>query len=134
MNVWRAWAICTIVGVLLIALPDSDDRIFSFSEEHGPALADLIGTVVLLAGWVLLCGLIWNGRSNLRRAGPQAIGPLIATAIAGLVLLVWSIRNDEGRWWMLGALLIAGAQFAGAVIAGRTGLSDRTGRSRGTSL
>jgi hypothetical protein len=53
------WAIGSVVGSVLIILPDSDARVFSFSRTHGPSTVDLIGMTVMVGAWLPLVALIW---------------------------------------------------------------------------
>jgi hypothetical protein len=58
-NLVRA-AIVVVVGDLsttglgTILMPDTGPRLFSLSEGHGPTLVDVIGVVLLVAGWAAL--------------------------------------------------------------------------------
>jgi hypothetical protein len=50
---WVIWLLGSSVGVGLVAAPDSDERLFSISRTHGPSLVDAIGSVILVAAWMV---------------------------------------------------------------------------------
>jgi hypothetical protein len=115
---WAIWAILNVAGIVLIALPDAGNRVFSISPGHGPAPFDLAGAVLLTAGWVILDLWTWRRRSSLRSLnGGRSMGILLLLAAAGAVLIVWSVSQDEGTWWLLGAGVLAAVQVAAAVAA-----------------
>ena len=117
---WTIWAALNVAGAALIALPDSDNRVISFSGTHGPAAVDLAGSLLLLAGWLVLDAWIWHGRHGLERLGIRRLLRLfVAPAMAGAALTVWSISTDSGWWWLLGAVLMGAVQLAAALVAGR---------------
>jgi hypothetical protein len=66
------WLIGSGIGVAIIALPDSDDRVLSLSRTHGPALVDVVGMVVLLAVWLPVPALLWVRRRALTGARGRA--------------------------------------------------------------
>lgn len=117
---WLLWAVFNAIGVVLIALPDADNRVMSFSRTHGPAPADLAGSLFLLAGWGVLDWWTWKRRRALLGAGPGRLLWLFAVpAAVGLAIVFWSVSNDAGRWWLGGALVVAAVQVAAAIVAGR---------------
>ena len=92
------------VGIVIVALPDADDRLFSFSEEHGPAPLDAVGSVVLLAGYLVLVRVVWRRRRRLPRGVVLA---LLAVFLAGAALLVPAIAYDLGALWLLAVAVMA---------------------------
>ena len=114
---WLVWLLCSVVGTILVALPDPDRRVFSISDGHGPGVVDLAGALILSAGWAILDVQIWRGRRRLRSAHRRHLLLLGFAAVAGACLAVWSIERDEGMWWLFGVVLLAGAQLAAAFIA-----------------
>lgn len=117
---WAIWAILNVAGIVLIALPDAGNRVFSISPGHGPAPFDLAGAVLLTAGWVILDLWTWRHRSALRSPnGGRSLWVLSFLAAAGAVLIAWSVSQDEGTWWLLGAGVVAAVQVAAAVAAAR---------------
>ncbi|SCF27838.1 hypothetical protein GA0074695_5090 [Micromonospora viridifaciens] len=111
------WLVGSALGGLLLALPDSGPRLFSFSRTHGPSLVDLLGMVIAVVAWLPVVWLIWRHRSALRdRTGRLAAG----LALVGVVLLAVTIRADLGLWWLLPvAMLVAAQLMALASIARR---------------
>ena len=92
------------VGTVIIALPDPDERLFSFSEEHGPAPLDAVGSLVLFAGYLLLVRVVWRGRRRLPRGVVIAV---LGVVFAGAALLVPAIAFDLGALWVLAVALMA---------------------------
>jgi hypothetical protein len=113
---WVIWLLGSSVGVGLVAAPDSDERLFSISRTHGPSLVDAIGSVILVAAWVVLLAGIWKGRHRLPRNRLLWGSVLLVAAMAG-ALLVWSITGDRGRWWMFGGSVLLSLQLGAAVFA-----------------
>ena len=121
-NPWILWAILNLAGICLIALPDSDQRLFSFSRTHGPAPADFAGALLLIVGWAILDAGTWKRRRALWSEGRRPMTwSFLALAAAGMGLIVWSVANDQGMWWLLGALVVAGVQIGAAAETGRHG-------------
>lgn len=105
-HVIAAWAICTLLGGALLALPDDGPRLISFSDAHGPGLLDTIGAVLALAGSALAWWWIWRDR---RRMSAAPLWWQITAPIAGglgLGLVVASVFGDFALWWAVGAVLV----------------------------
>lgn len=125
------WLLCSLTGTLLIAMPDPDRRLFSISETHGPGVADLIGAVVLTTGWLVLDRQIWLGRRRLLAMRRRRLLALVLIALAGAVIVAFSVRRDAGMWWLLGAALLAGAQvIAAAAVVADSGSGRPSGMRR----
>ena len=130
---WLTWLLCSLAGVVLIALPDQDRRLFSISEGHGPGVMDLVGAVVLTAGWVVLDVQIWRGRRRILSMGRARLLVLGLAGLGGAVVLGWSVERDAGVWWLLGVGVLAGVQLV--VAAGATTHRDKPRRRDvGTSV
>lgn len=114
VRLWAGWLLCSLAGTVLIALPDPDNRLFSISEGHGPGPTDLVGALLLIAGWAALDVLIWLGRRRFLSVGNARVALLGMAAVAGAVLVAWSVEQDVGNWWLLGVGLLAGAQLVAA--------------------
>lgn len=110
-----AWAALSLVGALIVMLPDDGRRVFSLSEGHGPSIQDSIGIALLLFGWVVFLIRLIRSRASIWR--PPI---LLVAAIASGALLVWSVASDAGNWWMLGALALVALQVLAALSAIRT--------------
>jgi hypothetical protein len=104
-----------VIGGVVIALPDSDDRLFSISRTHGPSELDGAGIVLVLTGWALLLRVIWRGRVAVRRNRALPLG--VAVFAAGAAILAVTVLTDAGWWWLVGAALMAGAQAAALGVA-----------------
>jgi len=99
------------IGFVIVALPDADERLFSISRDHGPSLLDAIGLVILLIGHAGLVMEAWKHREKVFqykhsvyfRTGLFLLG-------AGLVLVLVSVLNDGGHWWILGVALLVFVQ------------------------
>jgi drug/metabolite transporter (DMT)-like permease len=113
-TLWR-WAglVLLVVGVVLVALPDTNDRIFSLSPQHGPAAVDLLGAVLLCAGWALLLATTAGPWRRVRAVFATGAGAAIA-AVAGLGvgLVVASVLHQFEQWWLVGAVAASVAQLA----------------------
>lgn len=123
---WTVWGLLNVAGAALIALPDSDNRVISFSGTHGPAAVDLAGSLLLLAGWMLLDAWTWQRRHRFQQvATGTLVWLLVAAAIAGAAVTAWSISTDSGWWWLLGAAAMGTVQVAAALVVGRNAAADR---------
>ena len=111
---WRWIAVALlVVGVVLVALPDTNDRIFTLSPQHGPAAVDLAGSVLLCAAWVLLLVSTAGPWRRVRAVLSSGTGAAIAAlAGLGLGLVVASVLHQFEQWWLLGAVAAAAAQLA----------------------
>lgn len=113
---WLIWLLCSLAGTVLIALPDPDRRLFSISQGHGPGVVDLVGALVLTAGWLVLDVQVWRRRRHILAMGRRRLLVLGLAALVGAAVLVWSVERDAGNWWLLGVAVLAGVQV---VIAAR---------------
>lgn len=107
------WLISMLIGGAIVALPDSGQRLVSFSDAHGPSLLDAAGIVVAVGGWLIFVTVIFRRRTLLHSrlsAGPKrVIAPFIVGLGAGLVIA--SVLNDFAGWWLIGAALLFGVQI-----------------------
>ncbi len=96
-----------VVGLVIVALPDSDARLFSISEAHGPSPMDAVGLLITLISYATLVFTVWQRRAKLAvyvqtkafKAGLFLFG-------LGSGLIIASVANDFGHWWILGATLL----------------------------
>ena len=102
-----------VVGSVVVALPDSDRRLVSLSEEHGPSPLDAVGIAVLLVGWLVAARELWARRhAVLRQAGRRGtVAASFATGL-GVGFLVASVFGEFAWWWAIGAALLAAVQVA----------------------
>jgi len=94
-----AWAAATLVGAVLMALPDNNDRVLTFTEDHGPALVDTVGMLLVVAGFAAYVAALVLARRRVRRA--DALVALVGY-LGGTALTAWSVSTDTGWWWALG--------------------------------
>ena len=115
-------AVAAVAGILLIALPDPDARLFSFSDGHGPGILDAVGAALLSIVWIAIDVFTWHRREALRLSG-AAWAAVAVVSLGASALLVWSISTDTGWWWLLGAGVLGLLQVGLAARAGlfRTG-------------
>ena len=91
--------VLVVLGGGIVALPDRNDpndRLFSFSKEHGPAPLDALGVVILLAGYLLPASLVWRRRRRLSRGVVLAA---VVAFLAGGAVLVPAVAYDLGALW-----------------------------------
>lgn len=116
-----------LAGSVIIALPDTGPRLFSFSAEHGPSLTDAVGIVVLLGGFALIPLRLVRRRAAVAAAlvaSPSRLAALAFVFGTGLGLLVASVFSDFWWWWLIGGLLQVGCWIALVVVADRGVASD----------
>ena len=100
------WLVGSAIGVIVVALPDSDNRVFSLSRTHGPSPLDLTGVVVLIGCWLPAAAML----PRLWRAAPRTTAGLAAVlALVGALGLILTIGADLGWTWLIavGALVTA---------------------------
>lgn len=96
-----------IIGLVIIFLPDSNERLFSFSANHGPSLLDLTGLIILFCPYTYVIILAWKKRQNLKpyqNTTAFKLGSILF--VLGLILVVFSVIADYGNWWLLGATIM----------------------------
>jgi hypothetical protein len=108
-----------LVGIVIVALPDNDIRVFDTSDKHGPAWLDVIGLLMVMIPWLILAiGALAKWRIVLLRLGRRLVTVLIAIAAIGLMIVAVSIRSDNNTW-LTGAAISAIAQMVLMVVANR---------------
>ena len=94
-------------GIVIVALPDSGRRIFSISRAHGPSLQDAMGLVLVFIGYTWFLIQAWKQRGKIlqykNRLSFKLIAPLM---IVGITLIIVSVINDYGYWWVCGAVIL----------------------------
>ena len=97
-----------VAGITIVALPDSGERLFSISREHGPSLQDAIGLLLVFIGYAWFLGQAWKRKEKIlqyrNRFSFKLILPMI---VIGITLIVVSVINDYGYWWVGGAVILA---------------------------
>jgi hypothetical protein len=102
-----------IIGFVIVALPDADERLFSMSQAHGPSGMDAAGLIILLIGYAGIINEAWKNRARIIRyqqstyfkAGLFLLG-------AGLGLIIASVMNDYKYWWVFGIAILVFIQSA----------------------
>ena len=120
---WRCsgWIIGSGVGAAVVALPDSDQRVFSFSRTHGPSWPDLLGVVVIVVCWLPIAFVV----PSLWRASRGAVARLAAVLAAlGAAALTITLGADLGWWWLPAAGALVGAQVLVLAEAWRSAARD----------
>ncbi len=102
------WAIGSAAWAGIIALPDSDDRVVSFSQTHGPSLIDLAGVLLLLAAWAPIAAVLWSRRGALTGPGAWISAVLL---LVGAGLLVMTIGADLGPMYLVAIVVLLVAQL-----------------------
>jgi hypothetical protein len=102
------WLVGSLAGAAIIAIPDSDDRLFSFSRTHGPSPVDVLGMLVLLAVWIPIPAIVWRRRKAFRGGGATAVAVL---AVAGSVGLAVTVGLDLGRVYLVPVMVLLVAQL-----------------------
>ncbi|QHT65801.1 hypothetical protein GXP67_03535 [Rhodocytophaga rosea] len=105
-NTWLK-LILLIVGCIIVALPDSNERLFSMSEDHGPSLQDAVGVVLILVAYVWLMVDVWIRREKLLSYSNSRIfkaGLFVVGLAYGLIIA--SVMNDYKSWWIAGIAFI----------------------------
>lgn len=102
------WVAGSAVGAAVLALPDSGNRVFSFSRTHGPSPLDLVGLVILLVVWVPVAAVLWRDRRHLRGTTARVAGVL---AVTGAVALVVTIGGDLGAIYLGAVAMLLAAQL-----------------------
>lgn len=94
-------------GIVITALPDKEERLFSISRDHGPSLQDAIGLILVFTGYGWFLKQAWKRREKIlqykNRISFKLILPLI---VIGVVLVIVSVINDYGYWWVYGAAIL----------------------------
>lgn len=76
---------------------------------------------MLVTAWAVLDIWAWRRRSSLWALGALKLtGLFLLPAGFGIALIAWSVYNDEGMWWLLGAATLAAVQILAAVLVERS--------------
>jgi hypothetical protein len=101
------WLVGSAVGAIVVALPDSDNRVFSLSRTHGPSPIDLVGVLILIGCWLPAAGML----PRLWRAAPRAVARLAAIlTLLGALGLILTISADLGWTWLIAVAALVAAQ------------------------
>lgn len=129
------WLAGSAVGVAVVAVPDSDERVVSLSRTHGPSPVDLVGVAVLVAAWLPVLLLLTRRRHALR--GGWARAALLLAVVGGAGLVV-TLGLDLGPVYLVPVVLLVAAQLAALRACARPGPSPgpaaQNSRAVGSSL
>jgi hypothetical protein len=116
---WRSsvWTVGSVVGAVVVALPDSGQRVFSFSRTHGPSPLDLLGVAILVGCWLPIAYVM---PSLWRATGDAPARFAAALALLGAAALVITIGADTGWLWVVAAGALVTAQIIVLADAWRT--------------
>ncbi len=95
------------VGIVVVVLPDNGERLFSLSRDHGPSLQDAIGLLLVFIGYGWFLRQAWKRREKIlqyKNTISFKIIPLVL--VVGIVLIIISVINDYGDWWLCGAIIL----------------------------
>ena len=107
------WAVCSAIGIVILALPDSEPRLVWLSDAHGPTAVDAVSIALLLLGWAALLRGLWQRRSLVRERAGSRTGQAAACGLGGGTgLIVASAMGDFPYWWLVGAILLLAIQIA----------------------
>jgi hypothetical protein len=113
------WLGLTVIGVVIVALPDSDDPVFTLSDSHGPGVVDLVGIAVVLVGTAVLYRHLLLTRETIVAQMGRSLAIVLAVSwVVAFAALVAAVLLDRGLWWLVGAVDATAAQgFALAMSA-----------------
>jgi hypothetical protein len=105
----KAWVklIMLLTGIITVALPDSNQRLFSISADHGLSLQDTVGILLVLVAYFWLIMDVWNRRKILARyTNTQLFKVSLFVSGVGYGLIIASVMNDYKTWWIVGIGLV----------------------------
>ena len=113
MNKVRVLLFIILIGFVIVALPDSDIRLFSISNDHGPSLQDAIGLILILFSYTWLVIEAWKKKEKVLKYKNSTV---FKTGLflfgVGHGLIIASVINDYKYWWVYGVILLIVLQIA----------------------
>lgn len=101
-----------LIGFIIVALPDSDERVFSISEDHGPSLRDVIGLILIISAYVWLGIEVRLRKEKLEQyKSTKFYRTSQFLSGVGLGLIIASVVSDFDKWWIIGVILMASLQI-----------------------
>ncbi len=120
MNKIRILLLIILIGFVIVALPDSDVRLFSISKEHGPSLQDAIGLVLILSSYTWLLIETWKKRQKVLKYQNSRFFKMGLFLLGlGYGLVIASVSNDYKYWWVYGVILLVVLQILISYLAFR---------------
>jgi uncharacterized membrane protein YidH (DUF202 family) len=100
--------ILIVAGIVIVALPDNGERLFSLSRDHGPSLQDALGLILVFIGYGWLLTQAWKRREKILQYKDRLSFKVIPLLLViSIVLIIVSVINDYGYWWVCGAAILA---------------------------
>lgn len=97
-----------IAGIVIVLLPDSDKRLFSFNKDHGPSMQDMIGLSLIIIGWIWIVVRIISNRNQLVfRLGLFKLRLMALLIVAGGALIAAGILSELNNLLWIGIALSA---------------------------
>ena len=97
-----------IIGIVIVMLPDSDKRLFSFNKDHGPSLQDTIGLSLIIVGWIwIVLRIIRNRYSLVVRLGILKLRLMALLIVVGGALIAAGILSELNNLLWIGIALSA---------------------------
>ncbi len=86
-----------LAGLIILLLPDNNDRMIRLNKNHGPSLLDLAGIILMISAWLASCILVikkWAGIiKSIGRSTTFFLFVLYLFSLSGVVLsLVLSLE------------------------------------------
>jgi len=97
-----------IGGIVIVGLPDSGKRLFSFNKDHGPSIQDTIGICLIIIGWIWIVIRIISNRNQLFvRLGLFKLRLMALLIVAGGALITAGILSELNNLLWSGIALSA---------------------------
>lgn len=103
----RMLILVILLGLIVIALPDSGNRIFSLGKDHGPSIQDAIGLILMLVPYTWLLIETWRRKNKILKYQDSFIFKLgIFLSGLGYGLIIASVISNYQYWWIFGIILL----------------------------
>ena len=97
-----------IGGIVIVGLPDSGKRLFSFNKDHGPSIQDMIGICLIIIGWIwIVLRIIRNRIQLVVRLGLFKLRLMALLIVAGGALISAGILSELNNLLWSGIALSA---------------------------
>ncbi len=104
------WVVLLLLigGMVIVLLPDSGKRLFSFNKDHGPSLQDTIGICLIIIGWIwIVLRIISNRYPLVVRLGILKLRLMALLIVVGGVLIASGILSELNNLLWTGIALSA---------------------------
>ncbi len=106
-----AFALLSVSGIAVIALPDTGPRV-EFSQAHGPGPLDGVGIALLVLGSAILWWYLWAHRGALHQSPSRLRSAWVFSAGLGIGMVLASVAGDFAGWWVVGAAVLTAVQLS----------------------